>query len=196
MGFDARESDEDVSRKPDRDGCSLRSDRCRRVRNDLARRWDVMNLCALIDCLYRASQEGLRARVLSGIAVAVLIGCTPMTAQERRLVVLNEGPLSQRLRIAREYATSERQDTLRAAVRTHFPTLTDRDVALLRLGWERMTLAQEDAVVVVITFDPLRGNRDAAAIADYCAGLVRSDLALLLLREGPSTGATKSPSRS
>jgi len=105
----------------------------------------------------------------------LLVGCSIVGTQERRLIVLNGGSIDHRAQVAQEYVTDERLRSLRVSVRTRFSSVTEKDLAGLELSWQRLVTAGKDAVVVVVTFTPQSKNVDANAIADYCADQVGTD---------------------
>jgi hypothetical protein len=106
----------------------------------------------------------------------VLAGCIGVGIQERRLIVLNEGALEHRIKVARDFTTNEQLKLLRASVTKRFPEMRETDAMGLRLTWERLITGREEVVAVVVTFTPPRHDIDAKAIADYTASQVRAEL--------------------
>lgn len=102
--------------------------------------------------------------------------CFRVGTEERRIIVLSEGTLEDRVRVARDCATEDQLAALRADVQRRFPDLPETDLGGLDLSWLRMATAQGEDVAVVVTFTPQRSESDAKAIADYAVEQARARL--------------------
>jgi hypothetical protein len=122
-------------------------------------------------------------RGVLGVLLVALLGCSIQLggAQERRLVLLNEGTVERRLQIAQEYVTEQQLGRLRTSAKAKFANLNDADLEHSSLSWQRGHLADGDSVMVVVTFTSASDAIDAKAVADYMAEQVRTELRPKLL---------------
>jgi hypothetical protein len=107
------------------------------------------------------------------LAMAACVTSGP--AHEQRLIVVNEGTLENRLRLAQAATTPERVLDLRNRARVRFPALSPSDASAIAISWERMRLREEEAIVVAVRFAP-PPNVDGDAVADFVAAELRDQI--------------------